>query len=172
MDRHNIEQKALYDIPLLAITGETTSLKPYQGQVMLIVNVASRCGFTGQYAELEALHQEYQHRGLVVLGFPCDQFFHQEPGSNEEIKLFAESCYRVSFPLFAKLKVKGAQQSPLYAYLAKHIEKKPLKFIPWNFTKVLVDSNGRVLRRYLPTTSFKTIRKAVEGLLPSQENAK
>ena len=157
---------SLYDIPLQTINGETTTLKPYFGKVMLIVNVASRCGFTPQYAELEALYRDYQDHGLVILGFPCDQFKHQEPGGNDEIKAFAESCFRVTFPLFAKINVKGAEQAPLYTYLAKHIEKKPWKFIPWNFSKILVDSQGRVLRRYLPITSFKTIRKAVETLLP------
>ena len=156
----------LYDIPVSTIHGETTTLRTYQGKVMLIVNVASRCGFTSQYAELEALYQDFQGHGFVVLGFPCDQFMHQEPGSNAEIKAFAESCFRVTFPLFAKVDVKGEGQSPLYAYLAKHIEKRPIKFIPWNFTKILVDAQGRVLQRYLPITSFKTIRKAVENLLP------
>jgi glutathione peroxidase len=157
---------ALYDIPLKAINGDVTTLRPYHGKVMLIVNVASRCGFTPQYKELELLYRDYQHRGLVVLGFPCNQFMHQEPGGNEDIKAFAESCFRVTFPLFSKINVNGAQRAPLYTYLAKHIEKKPLKFIPWNFTKILVDPNGRVLRRYLPITSFKTIRKGIEDLLP------
>ena len=147
----------LYNIPLTTINNQPTSLQAYQNKVMLIVNVASRCGFTPQYAELETLHRDYQQRGLVVLGFPCDQFSHQEPGSNQDIKEFAESCFRVTFPLFTKIDVKGPQQAPLYAYLAKHIEKKPFKFIPWNFTKILVDANGRVIRRYLPITSFKTI---------------
>lgn len=157
---------SLYDIPIQTMNGEATTLKPYFGKIMLIVNVASRCGFTSQYAELEALYRDYQHRGLIVLGFPCDQFKHQEPGSHDEIKAFAESCFHVTFPLFAKINVKGAEQAPLYTYLAKHIEKKPWKFIPWNFSKILVDPHGRVLRRYLPMTSFKTIRKAVEKLLP------
>lgn len=155
----------LYDIPIETIAGEITTLQPYQGRLLLIVNVASRCGFTPQYAELEALQNEYQSRGLTVLGFPCDQFLHQEPGSNEEIKEFAERCFRITFPLFAKIDVAGAQQAPLYKYLAKNIERKPLKFIPWNFTKVLVDTHGRVLRRYLPTTSFQKIRNALDVLL-------
>lgn len=155
----------LYDIPIETIAGEITTLQPYQGRLLLIVNVASRCGFTPQYAELEALQNEYQSRGLTVLGFPCDQFLHQEPGSNEEIKEFAERCFRITFPLFAKIDVAGAQQAPLYNYLAKNIERKPLKFIPWNFTKVLVDTHGRVLRRYLPTTSFQKIRNAMDVLL-------
>ena len=158
----------LFTIPLTMIEGKPSSLKPYEGRVLLIVNVASKCGFTPQYAELETLHQEYQQRGLSILGFPCDQFLHQEPGSNDEIKTFAESCFRVSFPLFAKLDLKGPQQSPLYNYLAKHIQKRPLKFIPWNFTKILVDSEGNVLKRFLPITSFKKIRATIEPLLPVQ----
>lgn len=155
----------LYDIPLIDINGEHTTLKPYHGKVMLIVNVASRCGFTPQYAKLQALHDEYQARGFTVLGFPCDQFSHQEPGNNSEIKEFATSCFRVTFPLFAKLNVKNPDQAPIYAYLAQHIEKKPWKFIPWNFTKILVDAEGRVLKRYLPITSFKTIRKTLDAML-------
>jgi glutathione peroxidase len=152
----------LYDIPIIAMDGTETNLQPYQGQVLLIVNVASLCGFTPQYAELEALYQDYKPRGFSVLGFPCDQFLHQEPGSNEEIKTTAQQCYRTTFPLFAKINVNGKQRAPLYKYLSTHIEKKPLKLIPWNFTKVLVDTEGHVLQRYLPTTSFKTIRKAID----------
>ncbi len=156
----------LYDIPVMTIDGKETTLGPYQGRVLLIVNVASLCGFTPQYAELESLYRDYEQRGLTVLGFPCDQFLHQEPGDNEAIKAFAESCFRVTFPMYAKIDVNGAHCAPLYAYLAKHIEKKTLKFIPWNFTKLLVDANGRVLRRYLPTTSFDRIKKDLLSLLP------
>ena len=155
----------VYDIPVITIDGKKTTLKPYQGRVLLIVNVASRCGFTPQYKKLESLYRDYEQRGLTVLGFPCDQFLHQEPGSNEDIKGFAESCFRVTFPMYAKIDVNGPHRAPLYAYLAKHIEKKPLKFIPWNFSKVLVDSSGCVLRRYLPITSFKTIKKDLEKLM-------
>lgn len=157
----------LYDIPVQTIDGQATTLKPYEGKVMLIVNVASRCGFTSQYAALETLYRDYQDRGFVVIGCPCDQFKHQEPGDNQAIKAFAESCFRVTFPLLAKMNVKGADQSPLYAYLSKHLEQWTLKFIPWNFTKILVDPQGRVLKRFLPITSFKTIRKAIERLLPT-----
>ncbi|CDZ76565.1 hypothetical protein BN59_00839 [Legionella massiliensis] len=162
-------QSNLYQIPVVTSSGQNANLGPYQGQVLLIVNVASRCGFTPQYSELETLYQDYKARGFSILGFPCNQFRHQEPGSNEEIKNFAESCFRVTFPLFAKIDVKGKEQAPLYTYLAKHIDKKPWFFIPWNFTKILVDSQGRVLKRYLPTTSFKTIRKEIESLLPVQK---
>lgn len=155
----------LYSIPVQTIDGKQTTLQSYQGKVMLIVNVASHCGFTPQYTELEALYREYEKKGFVVLGFPCDQFMHQEPGDNAKIKEFAETCYKVTFPLFAKVNVKGANQSSLYAYLKQHIEKKPLKFIPWNFSKILVNSEGRVLRRYLPVSSFKTLRKAIVNAL-------
>lgn len=155
----------LYDLSVMGINGEETTLKPYEHRVLLIVNVASRCGFTSQYAELEALYREYEPHGLTVLGFPCDQFAHQEPEDNAAIKAFAESCFQVTFPLFAKLSVKGEQRAPLYSYLAKHIEKKPFKFIPWNFTKILVDAQGHVLRQYLPTASFKTIKKAIDTII-------
>lgn len=155
----------LYDIPVMTMDGGESTLQPYQGRVLLIVNVASRCGFTPQYAELESLYRDYNQRGLTILGFPCDQFLHQEPGSNEEIKALAESCFHVTFPLYAKIDVNGPHRAPLYEYLAKHIEKKPLKFIPWNFSKVLVDANGHVLRRYLPITSFKTIKKDLDKLI-------
>jgi len=166
MDKTTAIDKPLYDIPLTTINGDTTTLEPYQGNVMLIVNVASKCGFTPQYAELETLYNDYQSRGFTVLGFPCDQFSNQEPGDNKEIKAFAESCFRVTFPMFSKIDVKGDQQAPLYAYLLKHIKKRPLiSFIPWNFTKILVDANGNVLRRYLPTTSFKVIRKALDLII-------
>ena len=159
----------LYSLPVTTINGEITTLTPYQGQVLLLVNVASRCGFTAQYAELETLYREYKHRGFTVLGFPCNQFLHQEPGSNDEINYFAQSCFHVSFPMFGKIEVRGSNRAPLYSYLASHIAKKPWVFIVWNFTKVLVNSQGQVLKRYLPFTSFKTIRKDIEALLPRKE---
>ncbi len=163
----NTHTLSIYDIEITTIDGKMTTLEPYRGKTMLIVNVASRCGFTKQYAELQQLYQDYQNKGLVVLGFPCDQFLHQEPGENSEINNFAKSCFNVSFPLFSKIEVFGDKMSPLYAYLAKHIEKKPLIFIPWNFTKILVDKQGRVIKRYGPWTSFKQIRKELEIFYPS-----
>jgi glutathione peroxidase len=162
---NQVTETTLYDIPVESIDGKHTSLKPYKGKVLLIVNVASKCGFTPQYAELEKLHQDYKARGFEVLGFPCDQFLHQEPGNNQEIKEFAESCFRVTFPLFGKLDVKGKNQSELYSYLQKNIEKRTFKFIPWNFSKILVNSEGRVLKRYLPTTSFSKIKEDIEAQL-------
>ncbi len=151
----------LYEIPITKANGELTNLSAYRGKVLLIVNVASQCGFTPQYEALERLHQTYQDKNVVVLGFPCNQFGAQEPGSNEEIIHFATSCFRVTFPLFGKIDVKGREQCPLYQYLEKHMRKKPWFFIPWNFTKILVDQQGQVLRQFLPFTSFKTIEKAI-----------
>ncbi|ARG99355.1 glutathione peroxidase [Legionella micdadei] len=156
----------IYATEVTTIDGQNITLDHYKGQVLLIVNVASRCGFTPQYAELETLYREFKDRGFNILAFPCDQFLHQEPGTNQEIQHFAESCFCITFPLFAKIDVKGKNRAPLYSYLANHIEKKPWKFIPWNFTKILVDTQGRVLKRYLPTTSFKKIRREIEPLLP------
>lgn len=160
-----MDNQSLYNTPVTLMDGSISTLKPYEGQVLLIVNVASRCGFTPQYAQLEEVHRDFHNKGFSVLGFPCDQFMHQEPGSNEEIKAFAESCYRVTFPMFAKTMVKGKEQSPLYAYLQKNVLKKPLKFVPWNFSKFLVDQKGQILRQYTPIASFAKIRQAVETLL-------
>ena len=156
---------SIYDLEFTDNRGNLVSLADYSGKPILIVNTASKCGFTPQYAELEALYREYESRGLTVLGFPCDQFLHQEPGSNEEIKAFTDSCFRITFPMYAKIDVNGKHRAPLYEYLVTHIEKRPLKCIPWNFSKILVDTNGRVLRRYLPITSFKTIKKDLEKML-------
>jgi len=152
----------LYDIPFITGTGETSTLAAYRGKILLIVNVASRCGFTPQYKALEALHLQYQSQGLAILGFPCNQFRHQEPGTHLEIEAFAKQCFRITFPLFEKINVKGTAQCPLYHYLETHIQKKPWFFIPWNFSKILVDTEGNVLRQFLPFTSFKTIEKAIK----------
>lgn len=155
----------LYTIPFKTIDGETTTLAPYRGEILLIINVASRCGFTSQYQDLEALHQAYVKKGVRVLGFPCNQFLNQEPGDASAIKKFTTSCFRITFPLFEKLCVKGSKQAPLYAYLAKHIEKKPWIFVPWNFTKILIDRDGRVLQQFLPTTKISVISKKINALL-------
>lgn len=156
---------SIYEIPVEQMNGNTTTLKSYQGTVMLIVNVASRCGFTPQYAELEKLYRDYKDRGFSLLAFPCNQFLHQEPGSHEEIKAFADSCFHISFPLFAKIDVRGTKQAPIYQYLQQNLAKRPLKFIPWNFTKILIDRQGQVLKQFLPITSFKKIRQQIEALL-------
>lgn len=139
----------LYDIPLKTIDGDTTTLDRYRGKALLIVNVASRCGFTPQYKGLEALHQKYKDKGFVVLGFPCNQFGRQEPGSEQDIRTFCDEYYSVSFPLFAKIDVNGPNAHPLYRYL-KSAKKGFLgrEAIAWNFTKFLVGKDGDVLRRY------------------------
>lgn len=161
-----MEHKALYDIPLETIDGETTNLNNYKGKVLLIVNVASKCGFTPQYKDLEVLYQKYKDDGLVVLGFPCNQFLRQEPGTNAEIKEFAKSCFNVTFPMFTKLNVQGKEQHPLYKYLKDNIEEKPkMKFIPWNFTKILVDKEGNVKKRYTPRENIQVIENEIKKLL-------
>jgi len=139
--------ESIYDLPLKDIDGNSTSLKPYQGKVLLIVNVASKCGFTPQYAALEALYQKYKGQGLVVLGFPCNQFAGQEPGTDLEIKQFCTSKYDVTFPMFDKLEVNGANRHPLYVRLAGKDSPFPGD-IGWNFTKFLIGRDGKILNRF------------------------
>jgi len=138
---------SIYDIPLKDIDGNSTSLKPYQGKVMLVVNVASRCGYTPQYAALEALYSKYKGQGLVVLGFPCNQFASQEPGSDAQIKEFCTSKYKVTFPMFDKIDVNGSGRSPLYVLLAGKDSPVAGK-IHWNFTKFLIGRDGKILQRF------------------------
>ncbi len=137
---------SLEEIPLKNIDGKATSLKAYTGKVRLIVNVASQCGFTPQYAGLEALYQKYKGQGLVVLGFPCNDFGGQEPGSNEEIKTFCSTQYNVTFPIFDKVSIKGASPHPLYTALTS--DPAGAGGVGWNFTKFLVSSDGKVLARF------------------------
>jgi glutathione peroxidase len=139
----------IYSLPLKDIDGKSTSLKPYEGKVLLIVNVASKCGYTPQYAGLEALQQKYQDKGLTVLGFPCNQFGAQEPGTAEEIKQFCSSKYQVTFPLFEKIEVNGPGRHPLYSILAGRDAPFPGD-IRWNFTKFLIGRDGRILKRFEP----------------------
>jgi glutathione peroxidase len=137
----------LLGVPLKDIDGKSTTLKAYQGKVLLVVNVASKCGFTPQYAGLEALYAKYKDRGLVVLGFPCNQFGGQEPGTNEEIKQFCTSKYGVTFPLFDKLDVNGPKRAPLYALLVGK-DSPVAGDIRWNFTKFLIGRDGKILERF------------------------
>ncbi len=157
---------SIYDFSAKTIDGTEQSLDAYRGKTMLIVNVASKCGFTPQYAGLEALYEKWVDKGLVVLGFPCDQFGHQEPGNEEDIKNFCSLTYDVKFPMFAKIDVNGANAHPLYQYL-KHEAKGLLgsEGIKWNFTKFLVDKNGKVTKRYAPTDTPDSIGKSIEALL-------
>jgi glutathione peroxidase len=156
----------LYDIPVTTIDGETTTLEPYRGQTMLIVNVASRCGFTPQYEGLENLYRKYKDRGFVVLGFPSNQFGRQEPGNEADIREFCDTRYGVTFPMFAKIDVNGRDAHPLYRHL-KSARKGMLgrETIAWNFTKFLVDRNGQVLRRYGSRQTPEAIEKDVAALV-------
>jgi glutathione peroxidase len=138
---------SIFDIPLKDIDGKSTSLKAYEGKVLLIVNVASKCGYTPQYAGLEALYDKYKDKGLLVLGFPCNQFGGQEPGSNEQIKQFCSSKYQVTFPLFDKIEVNGASRHRLYAVLAGEGSPFPGN-IKWNFSKFLIGRDGKILGRF------------------------
>ncbi len=140
---------SIYEIPLQDIDGKATSLKMYSGQVMLLVNVASKCGYTPQYAGLEALYKRHGFEGLVVCGFPCNQFHAQEPGDAAEIKAFCTGKYDVTFPLFAKIDVNGEKQHPLYAVLTGTNSPFSGK-IKWNFTKFLVGRDGKILHRFEP----------------------
>jgi glutathione peroxidase len=155
-----------YDFSALTIDGVDQPLSAYRGHPSLIVNVASKCGFTPQYAGLEALYEKYHARGLEILGFPCDQFGHQEPGDEAEIKQFCSLTYGVSFPLFAKIKVNGADAHPLYEYLKTALPGiLGIGAIKWNFTKFLVDKNGVPLKRYAPADKPESMESDVEAAL-------
>ena len=146
--------------------GESKALSEYAGKVLLIVNVASKCGFTPQYKGLEALHRKYADQGFEVLGFPCNQFGNQEPGDAEEIANFCSLTYDVTFPVFAKIEVNGPQTDPLYEHLKKAAPGlMGLSSIKWNFTKFLVDRTGAVRDRFAPTTKPEDLASAVEALL-------
>lgn len=156
----------VHDFSALGIDGKTRKLADYAGKVLLIVNTASKCGFTPQYKGLEELYRTYKERGLVVLGFPCNQFGAQEPGSDSEISEFCELNYGVTFPLFGKVDVNGAQAHPLFAHLKK--EARGLlgsEAIKWNFTKFLVGKDGKVIDRYAPNTAPADIAKDIERAL-------
>ena len=156
----------LYDIPILTADGRSTTLAPYRGRVLLIVNVASHCGFTPQYDGLEELHRRYQPQGLSVLGFPCDQFGHQEPGSDAEIQKFCRLTYNVTFPVFAKIEVNGPGQHPIY-HLLKRAQPGVLgtTAVKWNFTKFLVGRSGDVLERYAPAVLPAELESDIERAL-------
>ena len=157
---------SVYEYSAKTIKDEDVSLSNYQGDVLLIVNTASKCGFTPQYKDLQALYEEEKENGLTVLGFPCNQFGGQEPGSSNDIEQFCELNYGVSFPMFAKVDVKGAHAHPLFTYLT---EQAPgllgSKGIKWNFTKFLVNRQGEVVKRYAPQTAPKDIQKDIKSLL-------
>jgi glutathione peroxidase len=155
-----------YDFTAKTLNGEAVSLDAYRGQALLIVNVASKCGFTPQYAGLEALYRKHKDAGFTVLGFPCNQFGGQEPGEAGEIGAFCSLTYDVSFPIMEKIEVNGANPHPLYAFL-KHEKKGVLgsEGIKWNFTKFLIDRSGQVVKRYAPTVKPEDLEDDVEKLL-------
>ena len=157
---------SIYDIPVKDIDGKDTTLAPYKGKVMLIVNVASHCGFTPQYKALEAAYLTNQDKGFVVLGFPCNQFMGQEPGTDEEIKQFCTSKYSVTFPLFDKIEVNGANRHPLYVLLAGPESPFPGN-IGWNFTKFLISRDGKILQRFSSSTKPNSpeVQKAIADAL-------
>jgi glutathione peroxidase len=162
------EPKSIYDFTMRSIDGQQVSLKTYHGKVVLLVNVASRCGFTPQYAGLEALYEKYKDRGLVIVGVPANNFMFQEPGTDEEIKKFCSSKYNVTFPMMSKVSVKGDDKTPLYVFLtAKDTDPQFSGDIKWNFTKFLFDRNGKPVARFEPnvTPDSPQVTAAIESAL-------
>jgi glutathione peroxidase len=141
---------SIYEFTLPSIEGKPLPLANFKGKVVLVVNVASRCGFTPQYSALESTYEKYKDQGFVILGFPANNFGSQEPGTNQEIKTFCQTKYSVTFPMYAKVSVKGDDQTPLYTYLTKQANPALAGDIKWNFTKFLVDRNGNVIKRFEP----------------------
>ena len=157
---------SVYDFQAKTIDGREVSLSEYKGKVLLVVNVASRCGFTPQYGGLQKLYEQYKGSGLEVLGFPCNQFGHQEPAPDEEIQSFCDRTFGVTFPLFSKVDVNGSQCHPVFEFLTR---AKPgflgLKRIKWNFTKFLIDRSGNPIKRYSPQTTPNAIEKDIQAAL-------
>ncbi|MBK7300829.1 MAG: glutathione peroxidase [Agitococcus sp.] len=156
----------VYDFSATTITGKEVAIADYKDKVLLVVNTASKCGLTPQFKDLEALYEKYKDQGLMILGFPCNQFLSQDPASNEEISEFCQLNYGVSFPMFAKIDVNGDDTHPLFKHLK---EAAPgllgMNAVKWNFTKFLVDKKGNVIERYAPTTEPLNIAKDIEKLL-------
>ena len=168
IDREILMSDTIYQFSVKTIKGEQISLQQYQQQVLLIVNTASDCGFTGQYAGLESLYQKFKTQQLVVLGFPCNHFGAQEKGSDREISEFCQTNYGVSFPLFSKIEVNGDKTEPLYEFLKQQAPGLlGSQKIKWNFTKFLVDRQGKVLKRYASATKPKAIEDDIEKFLES-----
>ncbi|WP_077319466.1 glutathione peroxidase [Virgibacillus proomii] len=156
---------SVYDFQVTSIDGNKKSLADYKGKVLLIVNTASKCGFTPQFKGLQQLYDTYKDKGLYVLGFPCNQFNNQDPGSDKEITQFCQINYDVTFPMFSKVEVKGENAHPLFKYLTEQAKGMFTKHIKWNFTKFLVNKQGRVINRYAPQTKPEQIKKDIEAVL-------
>ncbi len=158
---------SLYSFTLPNIDGKAMPLADFKGKVILVVNVASQCGYTPQYSALQAIYDKYKDQGFVILGFPANNFGHQEPGTNEEIKTFCSRKYSVTFPMYSKISVKGDDQAPIYQYLTKEADPSHTGDIKWNFTKFLVDRNGNVVQRFEPavTPDSSEVVSAIEKLL-------
>ncbi|MFC4800514.1 glutathione peroxidase [Neobacillus sp. GCM10023253] len=157
---------SIYQFKAKAIGGEEISLKQFDGKVLLIVNTASKCGFTPQYRELQGLYEAYKEKGFSVLGFPCNQFMSQEPGTEADIKSFCELNYGVTFPMFAKVDVNGVYAHPLFVYIRKQTPGiLGFNTVKWNFTKFLVDQKGNVVKRFAPNVKPSEIAKDIEALL-------
>ncbi len=155
----------IYDFAALTNRGVEKSFADYRGKVLLIANTASKCGFTPQYKELEALYQKYKDAGLVVIGFPCDQFAHQEPGTDTEIEQFCQINFGVTFPLMKKIEVNGENEHPIYTFLKAQAGDCFGRNIKWNFTKFLVSRDGSVIKRYAPATQPMKIEKDIVEML-------
>ncbi|MFD2371023.1 glutathione peroxidase [Brevibacillus sp. GCM10020057] len=156
---------SVYDIAVTTINGEEQTLAAYKGKVLLIVNTASKCGLTPQYKGLQELYERYHDKGLVVLGFPCNQFAGQEPGSEEEIAAFCDRTYGVTFPLFAKVDVNGPNTHPLYQYVKSHAPEGNGEDIEWNFAKFLISRDGQVAKRISPRIQPEELTGDIEALL-------
>ncbi|WP_217587328.1 glutathione peroxidase [Lentibacillus saliphilus] len=155
----------VHDFSVKQMDGTEKSLADYKGDVLLIVNTASKCGFTPQFEGLESLYHDYKDRGFVVLGFPCNQFAKQDPGSDQEIADFCQVNYGVSFPMFSKIDVKGDNADPLFKYLTNEAKGVLTKQVKWNFTKFLVDREGNVIDRYAPKTKPEQLKEDIEKVL-------
>lgn len=156
---------SIYDINVKNIDGLEVSMSKYKGKTLLIVNVASKCGFTSQYGGLEELYESYKNQGFEVLAFPSNEFSNQEPGNEEEIKAFCSLTYDVKFDLFSKIEVNGENESSLYTYLKNKKSGIFGKKIKWNFTKFLVNKNGEIIERYAPVTKPESLKKDIENIL-------
>ncbi|AIF42344.1 glutathione peroxidase [Virgibacillus sp. SK37] len=155
----------VYDFSAKTLLGEEKSLSDYKGKVLLIVNTASECGFTPQFEGLQQLYDKYKEQGLEILGFPCNQFNNQDPGSNEQISEFCQRNYGVTFQMFSKVDVKGEHAHPLFSYLTEEAKGMLTKQIKWNFTKFLIDRNGNVIKRFAPQTKPESLEQDIEEIL-------